>query len=58
MIEVFTKDNCMACKMTKIWLKDNGFSYKETNVDDDLNKRIQKWKNFYQLKIILIKGGK
>lgn len=37
MITVYSKNNCMACKMTKNWLKDNGFSYKETNVDDDLN---------------------
>lgn len=37
MITIYTKNNCMPCKMTKNWLKNNGLSYTETNVDDDLN---------------------
>lgn len=37
MIEIFTKNNCMPCKMTKSWFRDKGINFKETNVDDDLD---------------------
>lgn len=36
MITVFTKSNCMPCKMTKQWLKNNGVDFKEVNVEEDL----------------------
>lgn len=35
MIKVFTKDNCMACKMTKNVLKDLGIDFSEVNIDQD-----------------------
>lgn len=36
MIKVYTKNNCMPCKMTKKWLKNNEVNYKEFNVEEDL----------------------
>lgn len=36
MIKVYTKNNCMPCKMTKQWLKNNGLDFKEVNVEEDL----------------------
>lgn len=36
MIKVYTKNDCMACKMSKKWLKNNGVDFKEFNVDEDL----------------------
>lgn len=35
MVKVFTKDNCMACKMTKNVLKDLGIDFSEVNIDQD-----------------------
>lgn len=35
MITVFTKNNCVQCKMTKNWLKDKGIEFLEANVDED-----------------------
>ena len=35
MIKIYTKNNCMPCKMTKNWLKNNGVKYVEYNVDED-----------------------
>lgn len=37
MIKIYTKNNCMPCKMTKNWLKNNGIDYHESNVDNDLD---------------------
>lgn len=37
MITVFTKDNCVACKMTKNVLNDLGIDFMEINVDEDLD---------------------
>lgn len=37
MINIYTKNNCMQCKMTKNWLRDKGLTYHEINVDDDLS---------------------
>ena len=37
MIKVYTKNNCFPCKMTKKWLTEHGFSYKEINIDEDLD---------------------
>ena len=37
MIEIFTKNNCQPCRMTKAWFRDKGINFKETNVDDDLD---------------------
>lgn len=37
MIQIYTKNNCMPCKMTKNWLKNNGIEYHENNVDEDLD---------------------
>ena len=36
MIKIYTKHNCMPCKMTKQWLKNNGVDFKEVNVEEDL----------------------
>lgn len=36
MIKVYTKNNCMPCKMTKNWFKNNEVNYKEFNVEEDL----------------------
>lgn len=35
MIKIYTKNNCMPCKLTKNWLKNNGVKYVEHNVDED-----------------------
>lgn len=35
MIKIYTKNNCMPCKITKNWLKNNGVKYVEHNVDED-----------------------
>ncbi|ASZ75606.1 glutaredoxin-like protein [Enterococcus phage phiSHEF4] len=37
MITVYTKNNCMPCKMTKRKLQELGVNYKEHNVDEDLS---------------------
>ncbi|ASZ75704.1 glutaredoxin-like protein [Enterococcus phage phiSHEF5] len=36
MITVYTKNNCMSCKMTKRKLQELGVNYKEINVDENL----------------------
>ena len=36
MIAIYTKNNCMPCKMTKNWLKNNGIKYIEHNVDENI----------------------
>lgn len=36
MIKVYSKTNCVACKFTKNWLKNNNLDFKEVNVDDNL----------------------
>jgi glutaredoxin-like protein NrdH len=36
MIKVYTKNNCMPCKMTKNWFKNNEVNYTEFNVEEDL----------------------
>lgn len=35
MITVYTKNNCMPCKMTKRKLQELGVNYKEHNVDEE-----------------------
>lgn len=37
MIKVYTKNNCMPCKMTKRKLQELGVNYQEINVDEDLS---------------------
>lgn len=37
MIKIYTKNNCMPCKMTKNWFKDKGHTFTEVNVDDNLD---------------------
>lgn len=34
MITVYSKNNCMQCKMTKKFLDQNGASYKVINIDE------------------------
>lgn len=34
MITVYSKNNCMQCKMTKKFLEQNGASYQEINIDE------------------------
>lgn len=36
MIKIYTKNNCMPCKMTKNWFKEKGHNFIEVNVDDNL----------------------
>ena len=36
MIKVYSKTNCVACKFTKNWLKNNNLDFKEVNVEEDL----------------------
>lgn len=36
MIKVYTKNNCIPCKMTKRKLQELGVNYKEINVDENL----------------------
>lgn len=36
MINVYTRNNCMPCKMTKNWLQNHGLDYHEINVDEDI----------------------
>lgn len=36
MITVYTKNNCMGCKMTKRKLQELGVNYQEINVDENL----------------------
>lgn len=37
MIEVFTKNDCIQCSMTKNWLKKKEIDFVETNVDEDFS---------------------
>ncbi len=37
MIKIYTKNNCMPCKMTKNWFKGKGHTFTEVNVDDNLD---------------------
>lgn len=37
MIKVYTKNNCIPCKMTKRKLQELGVNYQEINVDEDLS---------------------
>lgn len=36
MIKIYTKNNCVQCKMTKNWFKGKGQTFTEVNVDDNL----------------------
>lgn len=36
MIKIYTKNNCMPCKMTKRKLQELGVNYQEINVDENL----------------------
>lgn len=36
MIKIYTKNNCVQCKQSKLWLKNHELNYKEINVEDDL----------------------
>ena len=37
MIKVYSKNNCVQCKQTKLWLQNHGLDYTELNVDEDLD---------------------
>lgn len=37
MINVYSKNNCIQCKQTKLWLKNHGVVFHEINVDEDLS---------------------
>ncbi|BBQ04300.1 DNA methylase [Enterococcus phage vB_EfaS-DELF1] len=37
MINIYTKNNCMPCKMTKKWLSNHDLDFHEINVDEDLD---------------------
>lgn len=36
-ITLFSKNNCMQCKMTKRFLSENNISYEEVNIDNEPN---------------------
>lgn len=36
MINIYTKNNCVQCKQTKLWLQNHDSTYHEINVDEDL----------------------
>jgi len=35
MVTVFSKNNCMQCKMVKKWLTDKSISFEEVNMDEN-----------------------
>ena len=35
MVKVYSKNNCMQCKMTKRYLNEHSIPYEEVNVDSD-----------------------
>lgn len=37
MIKIYTKNNCIQCKQTKLWLQNHGLDYHEINIDEDLS---------------------
>lgn len=37
MIKIYTKNNCVQCKQSKLWLQNHGLNYKEINVEEDLD---------------------
>lgn len=37
MITIYTKNNCMPCKITKNWLRNAYVDFHEINVDEDLS---------------------
>nr|DAM42390.1 MAG TPA: glutaredoxin-like protein [Caudoviricetes sp.] len=37
MIKIYTKNNCVQCKQSKLWLQNHWLNYKEINVDDELD---------------------
>lgn len=37
MIKIYTKNNCVQCKQSKLWLQNHGLDYKEINVDNELD---------------------
>ncbi|BAL62582.1 glutaredoxin-like protein NrdH [Melissococcus plutonius] len=40
-VKIFSKNNCMQCKMTKRYLTENNISFEEINIDqkpDELNR--------------------
>lgn len=39
-ITLFSKNNCMQCKMTKKFLEQNGADYQEINIDEHPEKLI------------------
>lgn len=36
MIKVYSKNNCVKCKMVKRWLTEHNITFTEINVDEDL----------------------
>ncbi|KHD44446.1 glutaredoxin-like protein NrdH [Streptococcus hongkongensis] len=38
MITIYSKNNCMQCKMTKKFLDQNGATYQEINIDEQPDK--------------------
>lgn len=36
MIKIYTKNNCVQCKMSKNWFKGKGHTFAEVNVDENL----------------------
>lgn len=37
MIKIYSKNNCIQCKQSKLWLQNKGLDYKELNVDENLD---------------------
>lgn len=58
MITVYTKNNCMSCKMTKRKLQELGVNYQEINVDEDLSalEYLMEW-GFRSLPVVFNSDG-
>lgn len=37
MVTIYSKNNCMQCKLTKLFLNNNNIKFNEINVDEDKN---------------------
>lgn len=56
-VEVFTKENCMPCKMTKKWLANNDINFIEVSVDNDESALAWLIENNYRTMPVVFKNG-
>lgn len=57
MIEVFTKSNCMQCKMTKRWLKEHEIDFIEINIEEEYSAFTFLLENGYRQMPVVMKKG-